>query len=64
LEIERIDREIVQLDAALHDPDLYARNPARFQELTMRAAALRAEKEAAEERWLEVAELAEGLSAA
>jgi ATP-binding cassette subfamily F protein uup len=64
LEIERIEREIVQLDAALHDPDLYARNPARFQELTMRAAALRAEKEAAEERWLEVAELAEGLSAA
>ncbi len=40
--------------------DLYARDPQRFAELTERIARNRAEIEAAELRWLEVAELALG----
>ena len=48
-------------EKALSDPDLYARNFDRFQALTDAIAAKRAEKEAAELRWLEVAELAEQL---
>jgi ATP-binding cassette subfamily F protein uup len=62
-EIERIEGEIARIDAALADPDLYARDPGRFGELTAKAAKLRAEKDAAEERWLEVAEMAESLGA-
>ena len=57
-EVARIDGEIAALEAMLHDPDLYAKNPQRFTELTERTAALRSEKDAAELRWLEVAELA------
>ena len=61
-EVARIDGEIAAIEEVLHDPDLYARDPARFDELTRRAATLRTEKNAAEERWLEVAELAENLT--
>ena len=61
-EVARIDGEIAAIEELLHDPDLYARDPARFDELSRRSAALREEKNAAEERWLEVAELAESLS--
>ena len=61
-EVARIDGELAAIEELLHDPDLYARDPARFDELTRRAAELRAEKDAAEHRWLEVAELAEQLA--
>ncbi len=57
-------REIAAAEDALHDPDLYARNPAKFDELTRKAASLRADKDAAELRWLEVAEMAEQMTAA
>ena len=60
-EIERLEREIAQDEAELHDPDLFARAPKRFAELTERIARHRAEVEAHELRWLEVAELAEAL---
>ena len=62
-EIERIEQEIARAERALDDPDLYARDPARFRELTAAIAALRADKDAAEHRWLEVAELAEQIGA-
>ena len=62
-EIERIERDIAADETALHDPDLYAKDPARFAALTEAIDAKKAEKEAAEMRWLEVAELAEGLTA-
>jgi ATP-binding cassette subfamily F protein uup len=62
-EVARIEAEIADAEQALHDPELYATNPERFAELTRRIAALRADKEAAEERWLEVAALAEALEA-
>jgi len=60
-EIERIEAEIAKAEEALHDPDLYTRDPERFHELTEQIASLRADKDAAEHRWLEVAELAEAL---
>ena len=61
-EVARIDGEIAALEEALHDPTLYARNADRFAELTRRLEALREEKDAAEHRWLEVAELAEQIA--
>jgi ATP-binding cassette subfamily F protein uup len=60
-EVERIEAEIAAAEDALHDPDLYTRDPARFADLTKRVADLRAEKHAAEERWLEVAAMADEL---
>jgi ATP-binding cassette subfamily F protein uup len=60
-EIERIEGEIAKAEDALHDPDLYSSDPDRFHALTAKVAELRAEKEAAEERWLEVAAMAEEL---
>ena len=61
-EIERIEAEIAAAEAELHDPTLYAKNPDRFAALTKAIDAKRVEKDAAEMRWLEVAEMAEGLS--
>jgi len=62
-EIERLQAEVAADEAALHDPDLYNRDPDRFATLTERIARNRAEIEAAEYRWLEVAEMAEQLAA-
>jgi ATP-binding cassette subfamily F protein uup len=61
-EIDRLQSEIDRTEQELHDSGLYGRDPRRFIELTDRAARLRAEKEAAELRWLEVAERAESLA--
>ena len=61
-EIERLEAVVSADEAALHDPDLYVRDPRRFAELTERIARNRAEIEAAEVRWLEVAEMAEKLA--
>jgi ATP-binding cassette subfamily F protein uup len=62
LEIERLEREIAADEEALHDPSLYSRDPDRFAALTRGIAEKRAEKDAAEHRWLEVAEMAEALA--
>ena len=61
-EIERLESEVAADEAALSDPDLYTRNPDRFAVLTERIARNRTEIEAAESRWLEVAEMAEALA--
>jgi ATP-binding cassette subfamily F protein uup len=61
-EIERLEAQIAATEDVLADPDLYVRDPKRFADLSDQAAKLRTEKHAAEERWLEVAELAEELS--
>jgi ATP-binding cassette subfamily F protein uup len=60
-EIEKIEAEIAKAEAELADPDLYAKNPGRFAELTAAIDVARARKEAAEMRWLELAEMAEAL---
>jgi ABC transport system ATP-binding/permease protein len=58
--IEELDAEVAKGEHALSDPDLYSRDPDQFARFTARLDALRAEKEAAEERWLALAELVEG----
>ena len=47
----------------LSDHDLYMRDPRRFAALTDAVAAAKAERDAAEHRWLELAEAAEALQA-
>ncbi len=61
-EIERLEASIAADEEALHDPNLFSRDPKRFAELTERIARHRADVEAAELRWLEVAEMAEQLA--
>ena len=60
-EVTRLEHEIADAEKALHDPDLFLNHPEKFAELTATIDLKRAEKDAAELRWLEVAELAEGL---
>ncbi|HEY1125521.1 MAG TPA: ATP-binding cassette domain-containing protein [Sphingobium sp.] len=60
--IEEIEKAITRDEAALGDPDLYVKNPKRFAELSAAIEKARAEKDAAEERWLELAEMLESLS--
>jgi ATP-binding cassette subfamily F protein uup len=61
-EIERLQAAIVRDEATLADPDLYARDPGAFDRLMKAIEATRAKKEAAELRWLELAEMADALS--
>ncbi|MBB3861059.1 ATP-binding cassette subfamily F protein uup [Novosphingobium hassiacum] len=58
--IEELDAAIARGETELADPDLYTRDPKKFDTLMQAIAKTRAEKEAAEERWLELAELVEG----
>ncbi|QJU58754.1 ATP-binding cassette domain-containing protein [Sphingomonas sp. AP4-R1] len=61
-EIEKLEAAITRDEAALADPDLYARDPKRFDSLMAALDKARARKEEAELRWLELAEMAEGLA--
>ncbi len=57
--IVEIDAEIAAAEKEMSDPTLYTQKPARFAELTSKTEKLRAEKDAAEERWLELAMILE-----
>jgi ATP-binding cassette subfamily F protein uup len=57
--ITEIDAEIAAAEKEMSDPALYTQKPARFSELTTKTESLRAEKDAAEERWLELAMMVE-----
>ncbi|TKD53043.1 ABC-F family ATP-binding cassette domain-containing protein [Sphingomonas baiyangensis] len=59
--IEELDAAIARDEAALADPDLYARDPATFDRLMAAIARARAEKDEAELRWLDLAEQVEAL---
>jgi ATP-binding cassette subfamily F protein uup len=59
--IAEIEGAIARDEAALSDPDLYSRDPRRFAALTQAIEQARAEKDAAEERWLDLAERVEGM---
>ena len=59
--IEELDAQIARDEAAMADPDLYARDPGGFDRLTAAIGKARVEKDAAELRWLELAEQVEGL---
>ena len=58
--VEELTAQIARDEAALSDPALYTRDPAKFAALTKAIEEARAEKDAAEERWLELAEVVEG----
>ncbi len=57
--IAEIAQAIARDEALLADPALYARDPARFAALTAGLDQQRAEMDAAEERWLALAEMVE-----
>ena len=59
-----MEAEIAALEAQLADPGLYGRDPAGFETTAARLQAARAEREAAEGRWLELEERREALAAA
>jgi ATP-binding cassette subfamily F protein uup len=58
-EIDRLAEEIRRLEALLADPELYARDPARFDKATRALAERQAKLEGAETEWLELEELRE-----
>jgi ATP-binding cassette subfamily F protein uup len=58
--IEELEAAIAKGEAILADPELYAKDPQRFATISAGIANARAEKDAAEERWLMLAELVEG----
>ena len=57
--IAEIEAQITKAETEMANPDLYSKNPDRFAALTKQIEALGAEKDTAEERWLELAEMAE-----
>ncbi len=60
--IAEIDAAIARDEKQLADPNLYTRDFAKFDALTKAIDAARAEKDAAEERWLTLAEMVEALA--
>jgi ATP-binding cassette subfamily F protein uup len=58
--IEELDGAIARDEAALHDPALFTRDPAKFAALTKAIEQARRDKDVAEERWLELAAMVEG----
>jgi ATP-binding cassette subfamily F protein uup len=61
--IEELEAAIARDEALLGDTDLYSRDPLRFEALTKAIADARSERDTAEHRWLELAEMAEALGA-
>lgn len=60
--IDALEAEIARDEDILSDPDLYVRDPARFAALTAAIDKARAERDAAEHRWLALAEQVEALA--
>jgi ABC transport system ATP-binding/permease protein len=60
--VEQLTAQVARDEAALADPDLYVRDPARFAALMKAIEAARAARDAAEERWLALAEQVEALA--
>jgi ATP-binding cassette subfamily F protein uup len=60
--IEEMEVAIARDEAALSDPDLYTSDPRRFAQLSAAIERARAERDAAEERWLELAEQLEAMA--
>lgn len=58
-EIERLEAEIAKLEGLMADPDLYTREPVKFQKATQALAQRQEKLSAAELEWLELEEKAE-----
>ena len=61
-EIEKIEASIARDEALLADPDLFVKDPARFDGLMIALETARRRKEEVELRWLQLAEMSEGLA--
>ena len=61
-QIEKLEAAIARDEEALADPDLYARDPKKFDTLMKAIEKAREDRDAAEMRWLELAEMAETLA--
>lgn len=57
--IEELEAKLEQLQTDMNDPELYAKNPDKFAKLSQQISDLSAEKDTAEEQWLELEMLAE-----
>jgi ATP-binding cassette subfamily F protein uup len=57
--MDKLQKEIAKLSAELSDPQLYQRDPAKFEKTSVALSAKSAELAAAEERWLELEMLRE-----
>ena len=58
--IEELEAAIARGEQILSDPDLFSADPQKFANISKGLENARTEKDAAEERWLELAELVEG----
>jgi ATP-binding cassette subfamily F protein uup len=58
--ITELEAAIAKGEVLLNDPELYAKDPQRFATISAGVANARAEKDAAEQRWLMLAEQVEG----
>ncbi|KWV92637.1 ABC-F family ATP-binding cassette domain-containing protein [Erythrobacter sp. YT30] len=58
--IEELETAITKAEAILADPDLFTSDPQRFATITKGLENARSQKDAAEERWLDLAEKVEG----
>ena len=58
--IEELEAAIIKGEQIISDPDLYTKDPQKFATISKGLENARAEKDAAEERWLELAERVEG----
>jgi ATP-binding cassette subfamily F protein uup len=54
--IAALEKEIATIEQALHDPDFYARDAAKFQKASELLSSKQRALEAAEHRWLELEE--------
>jgi len=61
-EIEKFEAAIARDTAAMADPNLYMRDPKKFDALMKAIEKARTDRDAAELRWLELAEMAENLA--
>ncbi len=61
-EIESLTFRIAQMEAEISDPQLYSKNPEKFNQLTKDIEAGQADLEEKEMRWLELEELKDSLS--
>ena len=59
--IEELEAAIAKGETILSDPDLYSKDPKKFATISEGIENARTEKDAAEERWLMLAEMAEAL---
>lgn len=58
--IAELEKAIARGEEILSDPDLFASDPAKFERVSKGIGTAREEKDAAEERWLDLAERVEG----